>query len=653
MDRDPGAHRRPINRRTLIKGGLLAGAALAGGSVALGDLLNPPPPGTPPSGRPHGGHSKRQGGFPAAGHESSHVAESNASNPGPYPRRPNILVIMVDQLRTPCWFSATPAALALMPNLARLRDGAVSFESHYTASNDCSPARSTLLTGLYTHQTGCMITGGSTLNPGFPTWGTMLREHGYHTRWYGKWHLTHGDNEWSLPADAGALEPYGFSGGTYPSPDGGPGQGWAVDPYIATQFQDWIATAPAHQPWCTTVSFVNPHDIAWWYLWSERTAAEATARPRVSELPPNFETPAEMHAQRIPQLQLSHQETTSVSFGRVPFSGPQTVEAWTPFFDLYLKLLHEVDRHIGSVLRALHSRPELATNTVVVFTSDHGEYAGSHGMRGKGGAAYEEGVRVPLMVKDLRGGEKLAVAPRRHRTGLTSSVDVAPLLLSIATESDSWRKDSHYAHIASRHDILAMLQKPQAPGRTHILHASDEIVTEFAIRPYAANAPLHLTALRTPKAKLALYSNWLAKTAKITTAGQEAELYDYRTQRGRMETENMIGREDPLEAEMRARLQRVAGEELHERLPRHLHKAQHEGFRDYFDTAGHAAITATKRRERILEQIAEGRHVGGGLRRMLRRDHRGWHHRHAAGKQARQRAAAKRGAGKRAAGRKH
>ena len=54
-----------------------------------------------------------------------------------------------------------------------------------------------MLTGLYTHQTGCMITGGSTLDPGFPTWGTMLREHGYETRWYGKWHLTHHDNKWT------------------------------------------------------------------------------------------------------------------------------------------------------------------------------------------------------------------------------------------------------------------------------------------------------------------------------------------------------------------------------------------------------------------------------------------------------------------------
>jgi hypothetical protein len=232
---------------------------------------------------------------------------------------------------------------------------------------------------------------------------------------------------------------------------------------------------------------------------------------------------------------------------------------------------------------------------------------------------------VPLTVKDLRGGEKLCAAPKRRRTGLTSSVDVAPLLLSIATESDSWRRDSHYSHIAARHDMLAMLQKPQAPGRTHILHASDEIVTEYAIKPYAADAPLHLTAIRTPKAKLGLYSNWTPGTAQIATAGQEAELYDYRTAGGRLETENTIGLEDSLEAQLRAKLQRSAAEELHEPLPRRLHKAQRAGFADYFDTASDAAIGASHRRERMLEQIAEGRKLGYGLHQMLHRNRYGYH----------------------------
>ena len=87
----------------------------------------------------------------------------------------------------------------------------------------------------------------------------------------------------------------------------------------------------------------------------------------------------------------------------------------------------------------LDSRPQVAANTVIVFTSDHGEYGASHGLRGKGAGAYEEAIRVPLIVKDPRG--VLTSAPERARTQLTSSVDVAPLLLTIASGSDEWRRE--------------------------------------------------------------------------------------------------------------------------------------------------------------------------------------------------------------------
>ncbi len=624
-----------IDRRTLIKSGLLAGGALLGGGVALGEVL---------SGK--GSVASRAGGLSAARRstrlaqgrtdqqkapertagggagDQAEGARSRRSAPGPYRRPPNILLIMVDQMRTPAWFSAAAMAAGLMPNLERLRRGGVSFDSHYTASNDCSPARSALVTGLYTHQTGCMITGGSTLDPGFPTWGTMLREQGYETWWYGKWHLTHGDNLWTPSQDAGALEPYGFSGGTYPSPDGGPGQGWAVDPFVTHQFEDWVRRAPSHKPWCTTVSFVNPHDIAWWYFWSDRFAAEAKAPSVVHEMPPNFETREQMTAQRKPRLQFSQQDTSAVSFGKVPFSGPQLLESWAPFMDLYLKLLHHVDKHVGQVMRALHRRPELAANTVVLFTSDHGEYGGSHGMRGKGAAVYEEAIRVPLIVKDLRGG-KLTAASRRPRSGLTSSVDVAPLMLSIATESSSWRRDPHYSHLAGRHDLLSMLRKPSAPGRPYVLHATDEIVTEFAVQLYAANAPLHLTAIRTPHSKFALYSDWEPDSTKVLERGQEAELYDYSSAAGRMEIDNLAGTGTQLERHLRAKLVREARQEMQERLPSRLHEAHRGGFADYFETAAKAVVKSTERRRTLLERQREGHKLGAGLDTMLQRQRYG------------------------------
>ena len=571
---------RRISRRTFVKGGLLAGGVVAGAGLAIraaADTDSQPPQ------------------APAA-----RAPTSPASPVAARSSAPNILVIVVDQLRFPQWFSPDPVGLGLPPNLARLRQGGVSFARHYTASNDCSPARSTLLTGLYTHQTGCMITGGSTLDPGFPTWGTMLREHGYRTRWLGKWHLTHHDNKWTASNGERALERYGFAGGVYPSPDGGPGQGWRVDPQIASRFADWFAAeGGGEQPWCTTVSFVNPHDIAWWYVWSDRVPAERSAPEAVRQLPPNYETPQLLLERHKPRLQRSFQDTAAASFGPVPFQGPEATAKWMEFLDLYLMLQLEVDSHIGNVLQTLESRPDVAANTVILFTSDHGEYGASHGLRGKGASAYEEALRVPLIVKDPRG--VLTQEPEKLRTQLTSSVDIAPLLLTIATGSNDWRSEEHYAHIAGRLDIAGILADPAAPGRPFVLHATDETVTEFAVEPYAADAPLHVVAMRTPQAKYATYSNWPEEGIAPLTQGQELELYDYRTQDGRLELENNAG-ESALEEQLRDQLHTAFAQELRGPLPRRLGPAHARGFADYFSTARNAATAAAARRKRHSER---------------------------------------------------
>jgi arylsulfatase A-like enzyme len=573
---------KKIDRRTFVKKGLLAGGAVAGGALAVSRLADA-----------NDGSNAR---VSAATTSLPASAQPVARHTPAGPRQPNILVIMVDQLRFPQWFGAGPGGPVLPPNLQRLRQDAVSFARHYTASNDCTPARATLLTGLYTHQTGCMITGGSTLDPGFPTWGSMLREHGYHTHWYGKWHLTHGDNKWNPEGGSRALERYGFAGGTYPSPDGAPGQGWRVDPGIAGQFEQWFSTVGESKPWCTTVSFVNPHDIAWWYDWSNRVPAEAFAPSVIGALPPNFETPELLAARNKPLLQRSFQETAASSFGPVPFTGPEVTSTWLSMFNLYAKLQLEVDQHIGRVLDALASRPQVAANTVVVFTSDHGEYGGSHGLRGKGASAYEEAIRVPLIVKDPRG--VLTTAPEIARTQLTSSVDVAPLLLTIAGGSDEWRRERRYAHIAGRLDMAGILADPSAPGRPYVLHATDETVTEFANEPYAADAPLHVVALRTAAAKYATYSNWSDEGIRQLAEGQEHELYDYRTANGRLELDNSAGR-NPAEGSLQALLRRAFAQELRRPLPARLHAARERGFNDYFRVATRVATrAATHRAER-------------------------------------------------------
>src|SRR5215831_3239816 len=140
-DSDPAAgppddqrSRRLLDRRTLLKGGLLAGGALAGGGAALADLISRP---AGLSGSARAARARTSTSVKRSGAQDAATARRGGVNSGVRRRPPNILVVMVDQLRSPQWFSASAPALAAMPNLARLRKGAVSFASHYTAANDC------------------------------------------------------------------------------------------------------------------------------------------------------------------------------------------------------------------------------------------------------------------------------------------------------------------------------------------------------------------------------------------------------------------------------------------------------------------------------------------------------------------------------------
>jgi arylsulfatase A-like enzyme len=531
----------PIDRRTFIKRGAAAGSGL---------LLS-------------------------QGLSSSFAAAARSQ------RRPNILVIVVDEMRTPRWFPSQQALDTLLPNLARIRSRATSFENHYTAANMCVAARGTMLTGLYGHQTGCMLTkavaDSSTLSDKFPTWGTMLRQHGYRTTWWGKWHLG------PVPDKTeGGLEAYGFDGGTYPSPNGNPEQGKEKDPAIADQFIEWIDGVSGKHPWCTTVSLVNPHDINWWPRFTATDEITAKADVRFSTSPPNVETAAQLLASK-PRLQTALEQTIAMASGPVPNEGGPLEEAsWAENRTMYLIYQQEVDAQIGRVLDALHARPDLEQNTIVIFTADHGEYAGSHGLRAKGGGAYEEAINVPLYIYDPRGQLSNGAATRSQ---LTSTVDLAPLLLTIATGSSSWRSKARYSHLASRGDIAEIAANASAAGRPWIAHTTDETTVEELSYTYsfANEAPHHVAAVRTASAKYAVYSPWNKDTLEVDTSDQDFELYDYSNSAGQLELESLAGRKTPLESQLSQLLQQhVIPNEVRAPLPRHLRAAQKEGLEDFF-----------------------------------------------------------------------
>src|SRR5690606_3065772 len=225
---------------------------------------------------------------------------------------------------------------------------------------------------------------------------------------------------------------------------------------------------------------VNPHDIQWYPRFT-RFIEGQNHPPRVFDsLPPTWETPGERLARNKPRLQMVSDIATPQVFGIMLHEGPGFERSWIRMQELYYELHRYVDNEIGRVLDALEARPEVAENTIIVFTSDHGEYAAAHGMRGKGAGLYEEGIRIPLWVKDPTG--RFAAQPETVRDEITSCVGLVPLLLSFATGGNAWRNSREHAHLAERFDMTPLLADAGAPGRPYALHATDEDGFEFGPR---------------------------------------------------------------------------------------------------------------------------------------------------------------------------
>jgi arylsulfatase A-like enzyme len=444
---------------------------------------------------------------------------------------PNILIILVDQWRSPIWFPDPTTLATLLPSTSAFFSESVNFTNYFPAATACTPSRATLVTGLYAPQTAMLVTQhndkGPNLNPGFPTFGTLLQKQGYQAFWYGKWHLSNYDVD---SDDVPSLMQYGFGGGTFPSPNGGVGQGQQVDPSIAQQFLQWLNAQSGSTPWCTTVSFINPHDITQYYDGTNTVAGENDPPSVFTQLPGNFETTK--HLSQKPQLQLAFLKHIEKEYGSLAHSGTGYETAWLRLLDTYLYCQELVDQQIGSVLNALASSA-YASNTIVIFTADHGEFGGSHGLHDKAGAVYEESIHVPFYVRNLANADAGST-----RTQLCSSVDVVGLLLSLATGSEAWRNE--YTYLANRAPMAQILQDPSTAGRDYILHTTDEPFAPEtgSTDPYDAEIPIHVIGYRTATAKLGLYSFWNDGTIDIVSQGYELEFYDFGTPQGMIEVKN-------------------------------------------------------------------------------------------------------------------
>ncbi len=355
----------------------------------------------------------------------------------------NVLLIMSDQERFDL-----PAALPL-PGHERLRERGTSFSNWHVNTTPCSPSRSNLYFGQHTQKTGMVVNLGVYPEPQIParmpSLGHYFRANGYRTAYKGKWHLSEipGHHELTYgryPNSQDALEPFGFSDYNLDGdPHGSTWTGYKSDGPIAADAARWLHTQgkSSGQPWLLAVNFVNPHDVMY-VATSEAQIASRRHRDYLAPLalPPSdalygrqWDFPLPLNRSddlsRKPWAHRNYQDFCDMAFGRITGGD----DAWRAYQNYYFNCIRDVDRHLVTVLDALEASGQ-ADRTVVVYTADHGEMAGAHGLRQKGPFIYQENTRVPFIVRHPDAWT--LSTPGRRTAALGSAVDLIPTLLELA-----------------------------------------------------------------------------------------------------------------------------------------------------------------------------------------------------------------------------
>jgi arylsulfatase A-like enzyme len=370
---------------------------------------------------------------------------------------PNILLILTDEERYPPPYETAEIGAFRrnqLPAREALRGTGLEFHRHYVGSTACAPSRATLFTGHYPSLHGVSQTDGLAkrgIDPALrwldpdtvPTLGDWFRAGGYRTHYRGKWHISAADlvvpgldgrlmasdDQGSVIPEAVAayrradrLEGFGFSGWIGREPHG-PAKadcGAVRDPVFAEQVIDLFGELAATRrdgPWLAVASFINPHDIVFGSFGWEGVLGFDPPDDTVPEIP---EPPS--HGDTFAGRPSCHEEYRAV-WPRMLFEQPADMA----YRRLYYYLQKLVDRAIDRVLDALHASG-LAGDTVVVFTSDHGDLLGAHGgLLQKWYNAYDETIRVPLVVSGPG-----VIAREGGISTPTSHVDLLPTLLGLA-----------------------------------------------------------------------------------------------------------------------------------------------------------------------------------------------------------------------------
>lgn len=369
----------------------------------------------------------------------------------------NVLMIVTDQEQG---LASYPAGLLdRLPAHRELMARGMLVENYHVHTTPCTPSRSTIFQGRHTQQTGLFLNSDNAPYPvaaeNMPTLGHMMQAAGYYTSYKGKWHLSriNHDRGWNrapggvYPNTERSMEKYGFHDYGFDGEEVGlTWDGYRSDMYVAGDAARNIidyakGMKTGRKPWFQVVGLVNPHDI----MFFDATGKQAESRPHPDVLAPlrrepgdplyeedlGFDLPVSFYKDDLSTKPEAHRaivRQNSTFYGHI---APDDIASWRRFINYYYNCLRDVDRRLAQLLWALKASGQI-DNTIIIYTSDHGERAGAHGMRQKGATMYREETQIPMIIAhpDFPGG--------RTSKRLMSAIDIAPTLMGMTGASPDW-----------------------------------------------------------------------------------------------------------------------------------------------------------------------------------------------------------------------
>ncbi|NOY75242.1 MAG: sulfatase-like hydrolase/transferase, partial [Kiritimatiellaeota bacterium] len=359
--------------------------------------------------------------------------------------KPNILFIMADQHHAGR-LGCCGDSVVQTPQHDRIANEGVRFTSAYANSPICGPSRSCFFSGRYVHQHGVYLNSG--MDPACSEWMTgHFREHGYTTAGVGKMHMgplwvasqldyirnenifdaPHDDlfgpmgaHYYSYLAENGLWEKCEFmdsqKAGPWPCRTWPLPEEYSPEAWIGRETVRYLREQPSDKPFFLHVSFPRPHDPLY-----VPEPFDTMYDPDTIPLPPNA---ADNFRTKSPRSRAAWEclKTKERVYPYLASSSDELrrIEA------RYYGLISLNDKYIGLILDELEARGIL-DDTIIVFTADHGDFAGEHGLHFKNLGIYEPVHRIPLLLR----------SPGRIAAGtisdlLVESVDLYPTLCDLA-----------------------------------------------------------------------------------------------------------------------------------------------------------------------------------------------------------------------------